>query len=94
MNDKILVKLVVPNLDLDFDLFIPTNEQIWKIKKLIAKAIDDMIDTNVLETIDNVTLLNLRTSEIYHNNDIVINTNIRNSTILTMLPVNKVSNLQ
>jgi len=31
MKNKVLVHVLVPELDADFDLFIPVNELIWKI---------------------------------------------------------------
>ena len=33
MNNKVLVKLLVPELNSSFDIFLPVNELIWKIKK-------------------------------------------------------------
>ena len=39
MENKVLIKLIMPELDEEFDIFIPVNELIWKIKKLIIKSI-------------------------------------------------------
>ena len=47
MNNKVLIKLIVPSLDKSYDLFIPVNETIYKIKKLILESLND-IDTNML----------------------------------------------
>ena len=38
MENKVLIKLLVPALDRNFDLFIPVNELIWKINKLMVKS--------------------------------------------------------
>ena len=35
MNNKVLIKLIVPEIDEEFDIFIPVNEIIWKIKKCL-----------------------------------------------------------
>ena len=35
--NKILINLYVPNLNQYYDLFIPVNEFIWKINKLVVK---------------------------------------------------------
>ena len=86
MNDKILVRLIVPEIDFEFDLFIPINEQVWKVKRLIIKSIHDMIDVDISNGTGNITLLDKKSSEIYKNNDIVVNTNIRNSTELVVMP--------
>lgn len=44
MKNKVLVKLIVPEIDSNFDLFIPVNELIWKIKKLMIKSVSDLTD--------------------------------------------------
>ena len=42
MDNKVLVKIVVLELDSSYDVFIPVNEQVWKITRLIAKSIYDL----------------------------------------------------
>ena len=42
MENKVLVKLIVPEIDSDFDIFIPVNEIIWKIKKMVLKCVNDL----------------------------------------------------
>ena len=37
MTNKILIKLYVISLNKEFDVFIPVNEMIWKIKKLLIR---------------------------------------------------------
>lgn len=83
MNNKVLIKLLVPELDTNFDIFIPTNEVIWKIKKLLLKAVSDLEGIN-LNPKEEYILLNKNTSKIYNNNEIVMNTDIRNSNELIL----------
>lgn len=85
MKNKVLIKLIVPEINYDFDIFIPVNEQIWKIKKLIIKSISDMVGIQMDSKNGDVTLLNKSTGKLYNNNEIVINTDIRNSTELLMI---------
>ena len=42
MNNKVLVKLNVPEIDKTFDIFIPVNEVVWKIKKMLVKCVNDL----------------------------------------------------
>ncbi|MBQ8192855.1 MAG: hypothetical protein IJZ46_02145 [Bacilli bacterium] len=86
MKNKVLVKLIVPELDSTYDIFIPVNEIIWKVKKLIVKSISDL-SGGVLNTNKEYTLINKLTSKSYSNNAIVINTDIRNATELILLSV-------
>lgn len=84
MKDKVLVKLIVPEMDSSFDLFIPVNELVWKIKKLILKSIQDM--TNItLDPAKEYLIINQDNCRLYQNNEIVINTDIRNGSELIML---------
>lgn len=85
MNNKVLVKLIVPEIDFDFDLFIPVNEQIWRIKKLIIKSIIDVTGIDISKKTGKFYLINKSNGEIYGNNDIIINTNIRNGTELVAI---------
>ncbi len=86
MKNKVLVKLVVPELDFSFDIFIPVNEVMWKIKRLIAKAVSDLTG-GILNPNTDYTIINKITNKTYNNNDIVYNTDIRNATELIFLSV-------
>lgn len=84
MNNKVLIKLIVPEIDETFDLFIPVNELIWKIKKLAAKAINDLTGGS-LDLEKDYVLINKNNNTIYDNNAVVINTDIRNATELLFI---------
>lgn len=84
MENKILIKLSFPELDLKYDVFIPVNELVWKIKKIIIKSISDISGMS-LNINDEYIMLNKETGTIYDNNEIIINTNIRNNSEIMML---------
>lgn len=84
MKDKVLIKLSVPEIDLSFDIFIPVNELIWKVKKLIVRGIKDL-SGNSLNIEDEYVLLNKLTNQIYSNNVTVYDTDIRNASELILL---------
>ena len=63
MKNKVLIKLIVPELDETFDIFIPVNELVWKIKRLILKAISDLSNVNIDSNVDYI-LLNKDNSKI------------------------------
>ena len=86
MKNKVLIKIIVPETDDTFDLFIPVNEVIWKVKKLLIKAVGDITQTNVSMD-DEYVLMNASTNTIYDNNQVIIDTDIRNATELIMIPV-------
>ena len=84
MRNKVLIKLFVPELDYQFDVFIPVNEVIWKVKKLLVKSIFDLTGGAINMQADYI-LINRLTSTVYDNNMIVIDTDIRNVTELVLI---------
>lgn len=86
MNNRVLIKLFVPELDLSYDLYIPVNELIWKTKQMFVKAISEMTG-GLLDASKEYALINKTTSTTYNNNQIIINTDIRNATELLLISV-------
>ena len=86
MNDKVLVKLFVPELDVNYDIYIPVNELVWKIKKMLVKAISEM-SGGLLMVDREYALINKTTSVTYNNNSVIIGTDIRNATELLLISV-------
>lgn len=84
MNNKILIKLIVPDLDNTYDIFIPVNELVWRVKKLIVKTVIDLANIESNENAQYI-LINKSNTRIYQNNEIIINTDIRNGTELILL---------
>lgn len=83
MKNKVLIKLIVPELGASYDVFIPVNELIWKIKELLLKVVCDISETK-FDSNNECVLLNKTNCKIYNNNEIVINTDIRNGTELLL----------
>ena len=79
----------MPMLDESFNCFIPVNEVIWKLKKLIIRSISDLSGLSLDMRADYV-MINKDNGRIYKSNEIVISTDIRNgSEIVMMLVENK-----
>ena len=86
MSNKVLIKLYVPTLGESYDLFIPVNEIMWKINRLIVKMISD--STEGLFSLDrDYAMINVDTGRVYDNNDIIINTDIRNATKILLIEI-------
>lgn len=81
MNNKVLIKLIVPEIDKSFDIFIPVNEVIWKIKKMLVKCINDITNSN-FDMNNDYILIKKENNKLYSNNEVVIDTDIRNSSEL------------
>ena len=91
-NNKVLIKLLVPSLNETYDVYIPVNETVNKVIKLMVKAVSDL-SGQLINKDEEYILINLSTSREYKNNEIIIDTEIRNSTELILLSTkNKVIN--
>lgn len=87
MNNKVLVSVEIPEIGKSFDIFLPINEQVWKISKLVSKVVSDLEGVN-LSTKDNYLFINKDNGSLYPSNSIVAETDIRNGTELILLKVN------
>jgi len=78
VKNKVLVKLFIPEIDTFFDVFIPVNEVVWKLKKMLVKVVSDVVNVD-LDINRDYILINSDNNRIYKNNEIVIDTDIRNA---------------
>ena len=84
MKNKVLIKLIIPGLATTFDVFIPVNELVWKVEKLMIKAVSDLSNIR-LDLNREYILLNKDNSRVYNNNEIILDTDIRNSSELILI---------
>jgi len=84
MKDKVLVKLDVFGIDETYDVFVPVNELVWKIKAMLAKCVCDL-EYLGFNPNEEYLIINKKTGNIYNNNEIIINTDIRNGTELLLV---------
>ncbi len=83
MKNKVLVELLVPELEKSYDIYIPISKRIGNVIFLLVKAINELgIDYDMNNTI---ALFNRDTSMKYNPNDLVYNTDIRNGTTLILI---------
>lgn len=82
--NKILVKLYVPALDEQYDIWIPANKRIHTIIKLFTEAINDL--TKGYYVPDKLPqLYDKTTAKAYDLNLLVVNSDIRNGSELILI---------
>lgn len=84
MENKVLVKLLVPEIDEEYDLFLPINKKIGNIINLLIKAVNEL-SNNAFQGNNLTELCNSNTGEIYEIDILLKNTDIRNNTKLVLL---------
>lgn len=84
MKNKVLVNLLVPEIDLQFDIYLPINKKIGNIICLLNKSINELTDGELVLSNCN-KLYNAFTKELYPSDILLANTSIRNGTKLILL---------
>lgn len=79
MKNKVLITIVIPTLMETYDIYIPVNERIIKIKELLIDSISDFTEDR-FDKSKKYNLINAKSGIIYTNNQIVRDTDIINST--------------
>lgn len=83
MKNKVLVEVVVPHLDLVYEVFVPVNRKVGNVIALLMKAISELSEGNFVES-EHLFLYNAYTSQKYDTNSLVKDTDIRNGSRLVL----------
>jgi hypothetical protein len=84
IKNKVLVKLIVPEIDQSFDIYLPINKKIGNIINLLNKYVSEISDGELVESNAN-SLYNVDTLEVYSPDVLLINTSIRNGSKLVLI---------
>ena len=84
MKNKVFVKVIVPEVDKEFDVYLPVNKKICNIIILLGKAVAELTDDEITFT-NKSLLINKLTKERYVSDKLLVNTNIRNGTTLVLI---------
>ena len=83
-TNKVLIKLYVPKIEAQYDVWIPINRRIYNVVLLLIKGINELYGDN-FNPKDLPTFYNKITSEPYDINAIVGETNIKNGTEIILI---------
>ncbi len=78
MKNKVLVKVYVPNIDEEYEIYIPTNESVKKIIELIVKSVYELSDFS-FDVDKSHYIFDPETSSLYMEDLIIRDTNINNN---------------
>lgn len=82
--NKILVLVYIPEIEQEYDVYIPINKKIGTIKKYLISSVEEFNDGNV-SNIDNFKIYDKDSSKIYDNNTYVRDSGIKNGTKLILM---------
>lgn len=84
MKNKVLVELVVPDIDEVYNVYLPVNRRIGNIIELLCKAIDELTN-GVYSENSKINLYNSSTGEKYSLNSLLRETDIRNGSRIVLM---------
>lgn len=83
MKNKVLVQVVVPDIEESYDIYIPVNRKVGNVIGLLTKAISELT-SGVYSISKKTELYNVETGETYLMDTLILDTNIRNGTKLIL----------
>ena len=78
MEYKVLIKLYVPEIEEEYEIYIPINKTVGEVSVLLCKAVNDISKSYPIK--NNARLCNRNSGKIYDQESIIRDTNIRNGT--------------
>jgi hypothetical protein len=84
MQNKILIELIVPEIDEIFDIYIPINRKIGNVIVLLNKSLFELTN-GVYQGTDKSMLYGRETGEMYSINSLVRETNIKSGSCIVLL---------
>ncbi len=83
--NKYLVTIIVPQIEIEFDIYIPNNKKVGTIKENILKQINDISNGSFNKGIKDIRMLDREIGIEYDNNIYIKDSKIRNGTKLVIL---------
>lgn len=84
MKNKVLVELIVPEIDASYDIYIPISKKVGSVIKLLNKAVFEISDGAYIGGEKNF-IYNRDTGTKYDINQIIKNTDIRNGSKIILI---------
>ena len=84
MNDKVIVQIIVPEINQTYDLFLPISKKMGTIISLLNKGINELTNGEFPMS-TRCQLYNAVSLKVYESNILLFNTDIRNGTKLVLL---------
>ena len=82
MNNKVLVRVYIPNLNQEYDCFIPIGKTVGTVKKVILDTIGSL---NEFEFLNKIRIYNSDNSRLYNDSDLISELDIKNGTKLLLI---------
>ncbi len=83
--NKFLIMIIVPEIEMNFETYIPNNKRVGTIKKYIYQSIIELSEGNLKKNEYEMKLIDRNTGKEYPNNVYIKDTNIKNGSKVILL---------
>lgn len=83
--NKYLVTVIVPQVEIEFDIYIPNNKKVGTIKENILKQINEISNGSFNKNIKDIRMLDREIGIEYDNNIYIKDSKIRNGSKLVII---------
>ena len=83
--NKYLITIIVPFVELEFDMYIPNNKKIGTIKKLILESLKELSNNSYNKQINEVRMIDRDTGVEFDNNIYVKDAEIKNGSKIIII---------
>ena len=83
--NKYLVTIIVPQIEMEFDIYIPNNKKVGTIKENILKQINDISNGSFNKSLKEIRMLDREIGIEYDNNIYIKDSKIKNGTKLVFI---------
>ncbi|MBR3523093.1 MAG: hypothetical protein IKN87_00185 [Bacilli bacterium] len=83
--NKYLVTIIVPALEMNFEMYIPNNKKVGTIKTYILKSINEITSGQFNADVNNISIIDRASCKEYLNNSYIKDTDIKNGTKLIFM---------
>ena len=83
--NKFLIMIIVPEIEMNFETYIPNNKRVGTIKKYIYQSIIELSEGNLKKNEYEMKLIDRNTGKEYPNNVYIKDTNMKNGSKVILL---------
>ena len=84
MKNKYLITILIPDIEYEFDVYIPSNKKVGTIKKYLYSAINELTN-GTFKIKDNVIFIDRDNGITYDNDKLIKDSGIKNGTKIVLI---------
>ena len=84
MKNKYLITILIPDIEYEFDVYIPSNKKVGTIKKYLYSAINELTN-GAFKIKDNVIFIDRDNGIPYDNDKLIKDSGIKNGTKIVLI---------